>query len=336
MSEAPRLVDYQSHWYPESYFLSILDRKAYPRAERHPDGGYLLEMKPGGFRAHFPQHFVDLDLQLADNDKHGVDVMVTNPSIVGEVGELELSAAREAIDHLNEAGAQAQKEHAGRVIATAMLPVQDIEASIETVDRAVELGLRAICMVSNIAGRPLATKETLPLYQHIEKAGMPIILHPANHSLAAPSGIDPVGELGVGWMFDTTAAALSLISSGTLDACPDLRVLHPHLGGVVPFIDGRLEVVLPMWGIEQVEHDMTWYLRNSFYVDSVSQTPGSLQLAIDCYGVDRILFGSDYPWMPLPIARPYVENNAGKEDAQAILFNNQLPFVIDALNALSA
>jgi aminocarboxymuconate-semialdehyde decarboxylase len=328
--EAPRarLIDYQNHWYMESYLQSILDRAGHPRSERRPDGGYLFEPRPGGLRFPLPPHFVDLDLQLAQMEEVGIDAVVTSASLIGEVADLELSAAKETTAFINEAAASAQRQHPGRVYGTAMLPVQDVAASIETVDRALELGLRAICMVSNAAGRPIATNETLLLYQHIEASGLPIILHPASTSVAAASGIDAVAEVGAGWMFDTTAAALTLITSGTLDACPNLQVVHPHLGGVLPFLKGRLDVTLQLWATTELAHPLDHYLRQNFYVDSVSQTPGALPLAIEYYGVDRILFASDYPWIPAAAARPYVERSApAAADARRILFENQLPFV---------
>jgi aminocarboxymuconate-semialdehyde decarboxylase len=335
-SNTSKLVDYQSHWYMRSYLESILGRTRHPRAERRRDGGYLFDPRPDGPSFPLAAHFVDLDLQLAGMDDLGIDAVVTSPSLLGEVADLELPAAREAIDFINEAGARAQRDHPGRIFATAMLPVQDLGASIETVDRAVELGLQAVCMVSNAGGRPIASEKTLPLYKCIEGHGLPIILHPASQSLAAPSGIDTVADVGVGWMFDTSAAALSLITSGTLDACPNLRIVHPHLGGVIPFIDGRLAVTLRLWAAEQLAHPLTHYLRNHFYIDSVSQTPGALQLAIECYGVDRVLFASDYPWIPRANARPYVERNANEADVAAILFDNQLPFVRPVEDELGA
>src|SRR5918997_4739806 len=98
----PELVDHQSHWYVASYLESIVGRSLHPRAERGPDGGYVFEPRPGGLRFPFPRHFVDLDLQLAHMDDRGIDAVVTSASIIGEVADLELAAARETIDFINE------------------------------------------------------------------------------------------------------------------------------------------------------------------------------------------------------------------------------------------
>lgn len=322
-----RRADYQTHWYPETYLETILDRESHPRAERREDGGYALELRPDGWVFPMPRYFVDLEVQLEAFDRMGVSVVVSTPSIVGEVGGLDLGEAKETVALLNEESARAQSRHPDRFIGTAMLPVQDLDASIEALDHAVGLGLTAVCLLSNSAGRPIATEETLPLYRHIERLGLPIILHPANYTLAANSGVDLPTEVGLGWMYDTAAAALSLISSGTLDACPALQIVHPHVGGVIPFIEGRLEIVMPLWGHRELANSPRHYLRNHFFVDSVSQVPGALRMAIDCYGLDRVLFASDYPWSPVEVPRRYVEESAGIEDARAILFDNQMPFV---------
>lgn len=34
-----------------------------------------------------------------------------------------------------------------------------------------------------------------------------------------------------------------------------------------------------------------------FYLDSVTEAPGALEMAAATYGTDRILFGTDYPWL---------------------------------------
>lgn len=332
-SPSSTLVDYQSHWYTKDYLESILDRTSYPRTERVPGGGYAIEMRAGGFRAVIREHHTDLEAQFHDFDDCGIDVMVSSQAIIGDVADLEPAEAVEVTALLNEASAAAQQTYPGRFFGTAMLPVQDVQASIDELDRAVDLGLGAVCMVSNRAGRPFADQETLPLFQRIAAHGLPIILHPANHSLASAGGIDAGTEIGASLMFDTTAAALSLVTSGTLDVCPDLQIVHPHLGGTIPFILGRLDVLVPLWNTVPLERSLREYLRSNFYADAVNLTPGALQLAIECYGADRILFATDYPWMPLDIARPYVEANASADDARAILFDNQLPFVRDGLAA---
>ena len=88
------IVDYQAHLHPRVYLESLVGRSGYPRAERRNDG-YFVEMAPGDCW-NFPAKHVDLEIQLADMDAHGVDVMVSCPSIVGEVSGLDREHAHEA------------------------------------------------------------------------------------------------------------------------------------------------------------------------------------------------------------------------------------------------
>lgn len=319
------IVDYQSHWYPRAYFERLVGRDRYPRATRTDDGGYFYGISPGGYAANVLPHYVDLELQLADMDAHGVDVAVLTANLIGEVAELDVSEACETLEFINEEFARAQREQPERIIGTAMLPMQDADAAVATLDRAVtELGLQAVCILSNTGGRPVVTDATLPIYRRIDELGVPIILHPANQSLVSGLGFSAVIEVGAAWVFDTTAAALSFVYSGTLDACPNLTILHPHLGGTIPYIAGRVALCQTFDSVE-TERPLEAYLRERFFIDSVGDTPGALPLAIETYGLDRILYGTDYPWLDRSKGRRFVETALDEDQANTVLHDNYLP-----------
>src|ERR1019366_7264223 len=84
---------------------------------------------------------------------------------------------------LNEEMARAQRELPNRFVGLAMLPMQDADAAIEALDTAIlSLGLRGVCILSHIDGKPIASSETLPIYRRIAELGAPVFLHPANRS----------------------------------------------------------------------------------------------------------------------------------------------------------
>src|ERR1700730_15377161 len=111
------VVDYQTHWYPPAYLDSIRGRSAHPRT-RIVAGGYRYEGPNGDDRV-LDRRFFDLELQLADMDEHGIDVMVCSPNLVGEVTVLPLAEARETAQLVNEEMARAQREFAGRFVGLA-------------------------------------------------------------------------------------------------------------------------------------------------------------------------------------------------------------------------
>jgi predicted TIM-barrel fold metal-dependent hydrolase len=122
-------------------------------------------------------------------------------------------------------------------------------------------------------------------------------------------------------MFDTTAAALGLVYSGVLDACPELVVIHPHLGGTMPYVVDRVVECEINVSIERPLRD---YLKRHFYVDTVSRTPGALGLASETYGASRVLYGTDYPWITRAGSRQYVDDNLDESWLRAVLHENRV------------
>lgn len=294
------MIDHQMHWYPQSYFESILDRAHFPRTRRDGAAGYLFQSSPEQTEWPITPPYYDLDAALAQAAADGIEAAVISPNLIGDVTWYELGEARETLALLHEEYARAQARLGSRFIGLCMLPLQDTAAALETLDHAiVELGLRGVLMNVAPAGRSLVSELTLPVFERIEQLGVPIFLHPANRSLvwdfAAPFG--RLAESGLGWMFDTSLAALSLITSGTLDRFPALVVVHPHAGGTLPFVAGRLLATAANTGAAGgLERPLAEYFRERFYVDSAMPTRGALELARELYGEQRILFGADHPF----------------------------------------
>jgi aminocarboxymuconate-semialdehyde decarboxylase len=126
------------------------------------------------------------------------------------------------------------------------------------------------------------------------------------------------------WMFDTSLAALSLIVSGILDAHPSLVVLHPHVGGVLPYVSGRIEGLENTSG-STVKHSVAHYLKSVFYTDSLTTTPGALEMAARNYGQHRIVFGSDFPWVSRGEALAHLRSELSDEALQGVLHENSVP-----------
>jgi predicted TIM-barrel fold metal-dependent hydrolase len=318
------VVDHQSHWYPPAYFESLLGRSGYPRAEHGDEGGFRLETGSGR-PWDVPASFVDLEQQVRDMDENGVDVMVLSPGAFGgDTRGFDRDEAIATMRLLNGEMARAQRLHPERMVGLAVLPMDDPEAALELLSEAVEkLGLRGVSLVSNIDGRSVADPNMLDIYRRIDALGVPLFLHPAQRSVAVQANYSPIIEMGLSWMFDTSAAALALIYSGVLDECPSLTVVHPHLGGTLPYLADRV-MAQAKYVPSNAAEPLTHYLTERFYTDSVGMTPGALSLAVDTYGADRVLFGTDYPWLGRGDGRRFVETSA-PDVAQAILESNRVP-----------
>lgn len=127
-------------------------------------------------------------------------------------------------------------------------------------------------------------------------------------------------EAGLSWTYQTALIALGLVDGGVFDAVPDLVVVHPHLGGVLPYVSERIS---PLPG-SRAKHRLEDYLRTNFYVDTAAGNPGALRLAIETYGIERVVFATDYPFYPMRSVRSWVENAVGPLAARRI-YDNRIP-----------
>jgi predicted TIM-barrel fold metal-dependent hydrolase len=71
----------------------------------------------------------------------------------------------------------------------------------------------------------------------------------------------------------------------------------------------------------QLRFDLHTYLRRNFIVDTVQKTPGAAGLAADTYGLERIVYGTDYPWIDRRGSWDASRNAFGQADFESILAN---------------
>jgi aminocarboxymuconate-semialdehyde decarboxylase len=294
---AVTIVDCQTHLHCRTYFEAHVRRRGYPRAER--DGGGFVFHTSDGNSNPIPAHYWDVERQLEHFEAQGLDVVVSSMGAF-TVDHLPVEMARGLAIQLNEERAQLERHHPGRFYALAIIPMQDTPTAVEVLDHAIgTLGLRGVCIGSNVNGESIAAPERRPIFDRIAELGVPVFLHPTASVME-----DRVRRYGheytVGFMVDTSLAALDLVFSGVFDEQPTLKVVHPHLGGVLPYLAARVDIehANPWSGTRALERPPSEYLPR-FYTDTVSGSTGALELAMTAYGRDRVLFASDYPyWSP--------------------------------------
>jgi aminocarboxymuconate-semialdehyde decarboxylase len=316
------VVDYQVHWYPPSALEQLMGRSAFPKVERGADGEYILWLDEGVRQPLMDRLAADLNGHLAHAAAAGVDVLVLGPATMAEVFHLPGGEAAELLDHVHIEYAAAQRAHPDHVVALAALPVQDPSLALKVLDHAVgELDLRGVSLLTTIdAERPLITKDSLPVFDRIAEMGVPLVLHPGFRS-ATRFGTRTIREdAGLSWVYQTSLTALRLIDEGVLDAVPGLVVVHPHLGGVLPYVAERIGLL----GGSRAKHPIEHYFKTNFFVDTAAGNPGALRLAIDAYGIDRVVFATDHPFYPMAQVREQVEDTIGAEAAQRI-YANRVP-----------
>ncbi|TAJ99844.1 amidohydrolase [bacterium] len=288
-----RAIDIHAHFVPDLY-LRLIETEGEARGVRlrpGPDGPLILvgPVPIGPISAHYH----DLALQLKAMDAQGVTVHALSlmpPMVYWADGALGIRLAA----LVNDAMAEAARLHPDRFVFLATLPMQDPEAAVSEVDRAVtQLGCRGIYLGTNVRGKELTDPSFLPVFERIYALKVPVFLHPLNVIGAERLTNHYLHNL-LGNPFDTAVAAANLIFSGLLDRFPKLNICLPHAGGALPYLIGRLN---HGWKVRQecraLKKPPSSYLRRFTY-DTISHAPESLNYLIKLVGADRVMLGSDY------------------------------------------
>jgi aminocarboxymuconate-semialdehyde decarboxylase len=286
-------IDIHAHFVPEEY-LRIIEAEGEPhgvRLRRDPNGPMILvgQALIGPITPHY--HNLEIRLKSMDRQRVTVHALSLNPPMV-YWGDGSLGSRLAKI--VNNAMAEANRAYPDRFVFLATLPMQDPEAAVNEVNRAVtEPGCRGIYLGTNVCGKELTDPSFLPVFERIHALNMPIFLHPLN-VIGAHRLTNYYLHNLLGNPFDTAVAAANLIFSGLLDRFPKLTVCLPHAGGAFPYLIGRLNRGWKMRDeCKALKKPPSSYLRRFTY-DTISHAPESLDYLIKLVGVDRVMLGSDY------------------------------------------
>lgn len=113
----------------------------------------------------------------------------------------------------------------------------------------------------------------------------------------------------IGWPYETSAAMIRLVYSKLFDHYPKLKFITHHGGGMIPFFEGRFGPGNDVLGARTSDEDYATlrqelkkrpleYFR-LFNADTATfGAAGSIKLALDFFGEQRIVFASDAPFDP--------------------------------------
>jgi aminocarboxymuconate-semialdehyde decarboxylase len=216
----------------------------------------------------------------------------------------------------------AQKKHAGRLWASAAVPLIDTRIAIEVLNDAVgRLGLMGVNMPGSIGADPRIDAERLePFYARVEELGLPLFLHPTDAVFAdALTGYDGSLHLSLGRVIEVSVAAMRLVLSGILERHPKLKVVMSHTGGALPYQSGRMDKNTPK---AKLPKPASTYLKR-MYTDTVSPHAAGIRFAIEYYGIDNVMYGTDYPcWEPAQALGLIDDLNLSSQDKQKLFYDN--------------
>ena len=288
-----RVIDFHNHYYPPKYLQALASGQSSVKTTVDADGNPVLHY-PGDFNVAVRGHR-DLAYRRDVLDEHGVPMQVLTLTTPGTHVESPATAVRLA-SMVNYEFQEAVEKYQGRFTALATLPLNDPSASSKELERAMRhLGLPGAMLFSNVNGVALSDERFRPVYEVANDLGAVLYIHPSH-----PVGVEAMQDYWlmplVGFLFDTTLAASSLVFSGVVERYPRIRWALSHLGGAIPYLVERLDRGFHAFKDCRVhiQRPPSTYLRE-FYYDTVNFDQGALKLAIDFAGAKHMLAGSDYP-----------------------------------------
>ena len=288
-------IDIYTHVMPERYKKAL-----YKYADKFATEKAVQDRRPA-----LTDH--ERRLRILEEFPDVVEVLsATMPPVEEIVGPREaVELAKICNDEMADLVARNPKKY---IAAIANLPLSDMDATLKETERAIKvLGFKGIQVHTRVLGKPLSSAEMMPLYELMSRLDLPIWIHPMRSSSQPDYATETVSYNQIfsifGWPFDTTAAMIRLVFAGTFEKFPNIKFITHHCGALVPFFRERI-IVHYNNGLERLGADHypgltkhpIEYLRMFYNDTALNGNPSALNLALEFFGEDRILFGTDLPY----------------------------------------
>ncbi len=237
----------------------------------------------------------ELDARLRLMDRAGVRMQVLSACPQEPYVEDAQKAAK-AARFVNDQYAGLAGRYRDRFAAFAALPMPHVEESLGELRRALdELGMAGIAMNTSVAGRALVEPGFAPVFAELNARSAVLYLHPAGNSACSPL----IGNYQLTWMIgapiEDTISIMQLITHGIPTRYPDIKIINSHLGGALPMLLQRADDQY-RWEAPDTPERPSVAARRMWYDTVGHGHVPALRCAIDSFGADRLLLGTDFPY----------------------------------------
>ena len=243
---------------------------------------------------------------LGEMDRWGVGLQVLSLPQMYEYFDWDnRSPAVEMAQIANDEYGEICAKHPERFRMFASMPMMDADAACKELERASGLpGFSGISLCTHIRERALDEPQFAAFFEQVDARGLAMFLHPLERALPKEWNVYRLDHL-IGLPVDTTFSLSRLALSGFLDKYPDLKIIAAHVGGAIPFLTRRIERAFREG---KSEHKPSHYFRQLFY-DTAGPTDEAIVACVArMFGVEQIVFGSDYPFGLGQEGKQYIEH----------------------------
>src|SRR5271156_5590401 len=238
--------------------------------------------------------------RLKDMDREGVAVQVLSPIPVTFCYRASAAGAAELASAQNEFFTQIIKEHPTRFAALGAVALQDPDLAVDEMRRCMRRrGFLGVEIGTQVGGTELADPSLDRFFAAAHELGALVLVHPSDQDLS--SRVTELGlGFGAGMPIETALAAAALIARGALARRPEVRICLAHGGGALPAMIGRLDKGATITGVSADSPELPSRLARQLWCDSLTYNREALHAAVDVFGHDHVVFGSDYPFQAMP------------------------------------
>lgn len=239
--------------------------------------------------------------RISDIATQGIDRQVVSPMPRLLDYSIDAQDGRDLARYLNETIAELVSGDADHFYGLGSVPLQDVGLAVRELEGVKALGLHGVEITTHINGVSPGDPRFLPFWKEVERLGLCVFVHGQDPTfrdrLVGPAYL----ENAVGFPMENALAAASVVTSGLMEECPELRVCFSHGGGPFTMVLPRIQ---HLWHDDEslqqaMKRPPSDYARMLYY-DDVLFDDRALRYLIDTVGVSQVVVGSDYPFMSRP------------------------------------
>ena len=241
----------------------------------------------------FPLPKYDVNAHLKWMDEAGVQT-----SILTLAAPQPSSAS--TIRQTNETAAKLKREHHGRYLFCAALPLPDVNAAIREAIYALDtLKADGIKLATNVQGQYLGAPELDTLFSVLNERKAVVILHPHRPDPVNRQVMQQTPLAMQEYLSETTRAVSNMITRNVLARYPQVKVVVPHCGAYLPLAVPRMKSLTPVMQANQMVGKIDWEanLASLYYDLAGAHSPEVIRMMLTITTPDHLLYGSDYPYV---------------------------------------
>ena len=241
----------------------------------------------------FPLPKYDVDAHLKWMDEAGVQTSVLTLAAPQP-------ASAKVVRSTNEAAAKLKREHPGRFLFCAALPLPDVNAAIRDAIYALDtLEADGIKLATNANGQYLGAPELDTLFSVLNERKAVVILHPHRPGPVNRQVMQQTPLAMQEYLSETTRAVSNMISRNVLARYNHIKVVVPHCGAYLPLAIPRMKSLTPVMQANKMVGEIDWEtnLAALYYDLAGSHSPEVIRMLLTITTPDHLLYGSDYPYV---------------------------------------